>query len=142
MLDYCVYTNKAMREYQHKYMLRTLLYSKVTIVILFLLVVILLRSIMELNAKRKEAVLLRDETKTERQNLEEKVAHAKEKNDFIKTDRGFEEYVRATYPVVKDGEGVIVVYDGDKTPVSKVRDDMTFMEKVTVVWRRIFGDRK
>jgi hypothetical protein len=39
----------------------------------------------------------------------------------IATDRGFENYVRTTYPVVKEGEGVIVVYDAQTSPVAPVR---------------------
>ena len=41
-------------------MIRTLVYSRVTIVVLFLLVILLLRSIMELNDKRIEVSKLRD----------------------------------------------------------------------------------
>lgn len=123
-----------MREYQQKHMIRTLLYSRVTIVILFLLILLLLRSIMELNDKRLEVAKLRDESKIDKDALLIKVAKAKQKNDEIATTRGFESYVRTTYPVVKEGEGVIVIYDGDKSPVSQVRSQMNIWEKFVVFW--------
>lgn len=124
-----------MREYQQKHLVRTILYSRVTIVILFLLIIVLLRSIMELNDKRIEVVKLRDASKTEKQNLLDKVAQAKAQSDEIVTPRGFEAYVRTTYPVVQEGEGVIVVYDGEKSPVSEVRQDMNVWEKLLVFWK-------
>jgi hypothetical protein len=127
-----------MREYQQKYMVRRLLYSKVTIIILFLLAILLLRSIMELNDKRIAVKKLRLESETERNELQAKVEKAQEKNDAISTKRGFETYVRTTYPVVQEGEGVIVIYDGEKSPVAPVRTDVTIWEKAIILWRNVF----
>lgn len=128
-----------MREYQQKHVVRTLLYSRVTMVILFLLIILLLRSIMELNDKRLEVNVERDETKDERMDLEAKVEKIRKQNEFIKTERGFEEYVRTTYPVVKEGEGVIVIYDDESKSVSEVREKMTAWEKISVYWNSFFG---
>lgn len=125
-----------MKEYQHKHMVRTILYSRATIVILFLLIVLLLRSIMELNNKRAEVSILRNESLLGRQKLEEKVVKAKEQTDTISTQRGFEAYVRTTYPVVKEGEGVIVIYDDEKSPVSTVREKMTIWEMLSIWWKK------
>lgn len=133
-----LYTNKAMREYQQKHMIRTLVYSRVTMVILFLLIVLLLRSIMELNDKRIEVAKLRDDSAKEREELQRKVDKASKETEAIQTEQGFESYVRATYPVVKKGEGVIVVYDDNKTPVSKVKEDMTVWERLSVWWQNYF----
>lgn len=128
-----------MREYQQKYMVHRLLYSRVTIVVLFLLSILLLRSIMELNNKRIAVNELQAESQAERQELEEKVARAEEKNNAISTSRGFETYVRTTYPVVKEGEGVIVIYDENKSPVASVRTDMTVWEHVKVFLQGFFA---
>lgn len=117
-------------------MIRTLLYSRVTIIILFILIILLLRSIMELNDKRIEVSKLRNDSLKDRQELEAKVAAAQKQNDDMSTQRGFENYVRTTYPVVKEGEGVIVIYDGDKSPVSPVREDMNVWERLLVLWHR------
>lgn len=128
-----------MREYQQKHTVRMLVYSKVTMVILFLLIILLLRSVVELNNKRLEVDVERDKTKKEKIELEAKVEKIRKQNEFIKTERGFEEYVRITYPVVKNDEGVIVVYDDEKVLVSEVRDKMTSLEKIIVYWNSLFG---
>jgi hypothetical protein len=90
---------------------------------------------MELNDKRIEVAKIRDDSKDEKLNLIEKVAKAQAQSDEIATPRGFDSYVRTTYPVVKEGEGVIVVYDGDKSPVSQVRADMNVWERFLVFWQ-------
>ena len=127
-----------MREYQHKHMIRTLVYSRVTLVILFLLIILLLRSIMELNDKRLDVAKLRDDSVKERGELQKKVDTAQKQTDLIQTERGFENYVRTTYPVVKKGEGVIVIYDDNKVPVSPVRQTMTFWEHLGIWWKNFF----
>jgi hypothetical protein len=94
---------------------------------------------MELNTKRMDVNALKKESEQERVEIEKKVFESRKKNEFIKTDRGFEEYVRVTYPVVKDGEGVIVVYDDEKNPVSDVRETMTIWEHLSVMWNTRFS---
>jgi hypothetical protein len=126
-----------MKEYQQKHVIRTLLYSRVTMVVLFLLIIFLLRSIIDLNNKRIDVSRLRQESLSERKDLEEKVAKAKEKEASIQTPRGFESYVRTTYPVVQDGEGVIVIYDAGQSPVTPVREDMTVWERLLVFWNKV-----
>lgn len=126
-----------MKEYQQKYIIRTLFYSRVTIVVLFLLIVLLLRSIMELNDKRIDVAKLRNEANAEKVELTKKVEKAQAQSDGIATERGFNAYVRETYPVVQEGEGVVVIYDNEKTSVSTVRTDMTIWERFSIFWKKM-----
>lgn len=118
------------------------MYSKVTLVILFLLVVLLLRSIMELKDKQVEVSKLRDDSIKERDELQRKVDVARKQTEDIETPRGFESYIRTTYPVVKKGEGVIVIYDDDKVPVSAVRRDITVWERLSIWWKDVFKQKE
>lgn len=129
-----------MREYQQKHMIRTLVYSRVTLVILFLVIVLLLRSIMELNSKRIDVAKLRNDSAKEREGLQKKVNKSQQETDLISTQKGFEAYIRTTYPVVKKGEGVIVIYDDNKVPVSTVREKMTVWEHFTIWWNNFFHE--
>lgn len=94
---------------------------------------------MELNDKRIEVSKLRDDSLLEREGLQNKVDKAEKQTNDISTQRGFERYVRTTYPVVKKGEGVIVIYDDDKVPVSAVRDQITVWEHLRIWWKDFFG---
>lgn len=136
-----LYTSKAMREYQQKHFIRTLVYSRVTLVVLFLLIILLLRSIVELNGKRMEVSKLRDDSVKEREELQRKVDIAEKQTSSIGTEKGLESYIRTTYPVVKKGEGVIVIYDDDKVPVSPVREQITLLERVSIWWKNFFAKK-
>lgn len=119
-----------------------MVYSKTTIVILFVITVLLIRSIVELHEKSEAVAKIRNETSYERKEAEEKVLRAKERNEALATPRGFESYVRTTYPIVQEGEGVIVVYDEKVSPVVSVREDITFWEKVTLFWQKYTTSEK
>jgi len=93
---------------------------------------------MELNDKRIDVAKLQDDSIKERHELQKKVDTSQAQTDLIGTNRGFEAYIRTTYPVVKNGEGVIVIYDDDKVPVSSVRETMTVWEHVMVWWNNFF----
>ena len=88
--------------------------------------------------KRADVAKIRDDSQKERDGLQLKVEKAQKETDLIGTQRGFEAYVRTTYPVVKKGEGVIVIYDDDKTPVSTVRTKVTFLEQMSIWWTDFF----
>lgn len=127
-----------MREYQHKYIIRTLLYSPITIIVLFLVIIFLLRSVVDLNNKRINAGKLRDEAIAKEEETRISLAKAEGRLSAIETDRGFEEYVRTTYPVAKEGEGVIVVYEQEGSPVTAVREHMTVWERLLVLLKPLF----
>jgi hypothetical protein len=93
---------------------------------------------MELNDKRIEVNKVRDDSIKEREELQKKVDKAQKETEAIGTERGFEAYVRTTYPVVKKGEGVIVIYDNDKVPVSEVREKVNVWEKMNIWWKDFF----
>lgn len=112
------------------------MYSRVTAVVLFLALILFIRTIVELNEKRISASNLKEESSALRKDLEYKVTKATEKEEAIKTERGFETYVRTTYPVVGEGEGVIVIYDAPASLVTSVREDMTVWERLLVLWHR------
>ena len=131
-----------MKEYQQKHIFRTITYSKTTIVILFVLIILLLRSIVELYAKSEEVAKLQDDSSRERSQIEEKVQKAEVRNADLNTPRGFESYVRTTYPVVKEGEGVIVIYDDTGSPVVPVREDISLWERTILLWQKITTSKK
>jgi hypothetical protein len=89
---------------------------------------------MELNDKRIETSKLRNDSMVERQALSDKVNKAQVRNSTIATQYGLETYIRTTYPVVKQGEGVIVIYDDTNSPVSPVREDITIWERFILFW--------
>lgn len=100
-----------MRRYKEKFIWQNLFYSNLTIIVLILLIVLLGRGIFGLYKKYQI-------TKTDYVYVDKEVEDARKKMEIneekladIKTEEGEEKYIRETYPVKKDGENVIVVYN-------------------------------
>lgn len=101
----------------------------------------MLRSVVELYGKYKKVADLKAQSAKERSAMEEKLMRAQEKNDALHTERGIEDYVRRTYPVVKQGEGVIVVYEASTSPVVPVRKDVGIIEQVRMFFGTLFSNQ-
>jgi hypothetical protein len=128
-----------MREIQEEQSVKKMLYSTVSIVILSMLILILLRATVSLFEKRNEIVAERNVKEEELRTENEKLRKAQEKKDFLETERGKEEYIRTTFPVAKEGEKVIIVYDDKKSGVSPVKKERTTSEKFKDFTRDLFG---
>lgn len=130
-----------MKEYQQRHTLKKLLYSKLAILILGIICLLMLRSVVELYGKYSKVADLKAESAKERATMQEKLDRSQEKNDALHTDRGVEDYVRRTYPVVKQGEGVIVVYEASTSPVVPVRKDISTFEQVRMFFATLFTSK-
>ena len=127
-----------MREYQQRQIWRKLFYSRFFIVILFLVFILLLRSVMDLNDSRIKVNIARNESSLKLNTAQEKLSKSKEKYNAILTERGVEDYVRKTFPVVKDGEGMIVVYDASTSPVVPVKREERFFVNIFFWFKSLF----
>lgn len=128
-----------MREIQQERTFHKMLYSTVTIALLSVLVLLLLRATVSLYTKRNEIVKEREKKEEELQKEQGKLQVARDKKEYLETDRGREEYLRTTFPVASQGEGVIIVYDDNKRAVSPVKRDLSTKEKLIHFWRGLFG---
>jgi cell division protein FtsB len=126
-----------MREFQQRHTLKKLLYSRFALVLLGLICILMLRSIVELYGKYQKIADLKNQAQKEESTLQDKVTKAQAKDDALHTERGIEDYVRRTYPMVKEGEGVIVVYDASTSPVVEVRKDISLSERITLWFVKI-----
>lgn len=99
----------------------------------------MLRSIMELNSKRIDVEKIRNDTEIKKNELQDKVNIDDIRNTKIKTVNGIDEYVRSTLPVVKEGEGVIVVYDNNNNVVIPARNDLNIWERFIIWFNKTIG---
>ncbi len=100
-----------MRKYHRKFIWRSFFRSTFLVVILMLLVVfILYKFIIEF---QKYLFIRKQYQFSTIQTLEssKKLSANQDKLDNINTEAGEEEYIRETYSVKKDGEGIIVLYN-------------------------------
>jgi len=100
-----------MKEYRQKFFWRRIIYSYWNIFILGLIIIFLAQKIFIIYqkyffTKEKLELVKREEKKI---SLTESLSISK--LDNINSPRGIEEYLRRTYSVKKEGEGVLIIYD-------------------------------
>ncbi len=88
--------------------------SKVTLVVLLLLCVLFGSNAIAMWGKSRDAAKNRNITQVELDALKAKETRLTNEIETLKTPEGAEAMLRSKYPVVKDGEGVVIIVDDGK----------------------------
>lgn len=98
-------------DFYEKRKFKKLLYSKVTLIILGLIVVWLSFNVFSMYKKEKSTRLKRIEQKEILSELEAREASLSTEIERLSTESGIEEEVRSKFEVGKDGEKLVVIVD-------------------------------
>ncbi len=102
-----------MRELQARRRLRRFVYSKVTVVVLLILVIFVGRSVWSVYQKNRIANYHYVQSEIRLNELRERQSEIESDVRRLSSVRGREEEIRRTLPVAKEGERVIVILDQD-----------------------------
>lgn len=120
-----------MTQNQSKNSLNKILYSKITIIILFAFLVILSYSVFSLYKKRNEALTKTRAAEAELNRVKEKQAQIDSSLDKLSTPEGIEDAIRDKFQVVKNGEELIVVTDPEQNKIIEEENEkQTFWDKI------------
>jgi cell division protein FtsB len=122
-----------MLDFHEKRKFKRLLYSKVTIIILGLLVIWLSYNVFGMYKKERDTRLRRIEQREVLDELEGREESLREEIERLSTERGIEEEVRSKFEVGKEGEEVIIIVDN---PDDKNSEGL---EKEKTFWQKVFG---
>lgn len=123
-----------MREFQEKQKIKKRIYSKTSILVLLVLVVLIARGVLSVYAKERSSRLELALLEKRKAELSDRLAKVSMNNERLKTEDGIESEIRSKFDVVKQNEGVIVVVD-EKLPVPE-EDTRGFMKKF---WDSVTG---
>lgn len=126
-----------MIEFQQKKKIRKILYSPIVLIILFIILAILLRSLWGVYEKERISSenLSKEKNELEKLSIREKnLARALE---YLKTDQGIENEIRSKFRVVKEGEKVAVIVGEDATNTK--RQLSTVSTTTPSLWYRILN---
>ena len=98
-----------MTDFQQKRQLKKIIYSKLTLVVLFIAVIFLVRSNYDIYQKYKLSLSTYNEVKGDYDSLKSRKDMLESEIDRLKTDNGIEEEIRSKFSVAKPGETVVVV---------------------------------
>jgi cell division protein FtsB len=100
-----------MFDFHEKRKIRRVLYSKVSIALVFLLAFVIGRSVYERYTVEREMVAKLDERVAELDALKQRALLLEGKVDHLRNERGIEEELRNRFDVVKEGEQVVIILD-------------------------------
>lgn len=123
-----------MREFQEKQKMKNRIYSKTSIVIALIMVVLISRGVLSVYAKEKDSRMELALLEKKKAELGDRLARVTMNNDRLKTEEGIEAEIRSKYDVVKQDEEVIVVVDEKLPPPAE--DTRGFMKKF---WDSVTG---
>jgi len=108
-----------MLDFQQKRKLRGVLYSRVTLVILAIFVLISLRASWTAHSKLRESEDLRDNVKQRVNTLSARDLELRNQMDRLQTPQGIEAEIRSKFSVSKGNESVVVIVEDSSTTTEK-----------------------
>lgn len=127
-----------MKKAQDKSLFKKFFNSWFMIVIYLVLFVLIMREVVDLSTKLVRTKSIYDSAYVDYKSQESKTNAAKANLDLISSNRGVEGYIRETYPVVKEGEKVVVLFDSKKSPIEPVELPPTQMDKLKSWWNNLY----
>ncbi len=104
-----------MREFQDKRKVRKILYSKLSLVVLLIVLFFAARSTWNVYSKQSESMRLRSEAETRLAVLQGRKDDMANANAELGTPEGVEKQVRESYHMTKIGEQMVVIEDAPTT---------------------------
>jgi len=125
-----------MLDIQQKRKFRNILYHKVTLALLFILVLLALHSTWKVYQKKQESLVMK-ETSTKRLNeFETRNNELDLKIKKLNTTSGVEEEIRSKFSVAKDNENMVVIVREDSTSTPILSEKTSFWSKFKALFKR------
>jgi len=125
-----------MLNFKEKRTVKRFLYSKITIVLLAIILVFLINSAWGVSKKARIAYENKERVSGDLLELQEREMALLASIEKLKTDRGIESEIREKFGVVKKGEEVVVIVDSKK---EKAEDDVQSAMSPHGLWQKFIG---
>lgn len=125
-----------MKYFEEKKIIRSRLYSRTSVVLLIILLLILGKAVWNIYGKELQSRKERDVAEKKLTELKERESTLKAQTEALKTDFGKEEEIRSKFGVAKPGEEVIIVVPKEK---EKPQEEQGWFEGIWQKIKSIFG---
>ncbi len=129
-----------MRQYQQGRVWNQIKYSFASILLISIVTVLLIKGNLNLLDKYLRMREVRNKVAKDLQEVDTKSKISAEKLRIISTERGVEGYIRQAYPVVKDGEEVITLYNSSTTNIINVEIEPSIWRRFSIWLKEIYYD--
>ena len=110
--------------------IKKVIYSKVTLVVVTVLLVLVARGTWDIYEKAKYASTNEVRVKTELELLKKREEFLNKELYNIRTNRGKEAEIRAKFDVGREGEKLVVLVDAEESVIIQEPKELGFLEKI------------
>lgn len=127
-----------MREFQEKNQLKKRLYSKTSLFLLFLVLILVSKGVYGVYQKERDSRAEVERISAKKAELESRYNDIKSNQETLNTPEGIEAEIRTKFDVAKEGEGVIVVVERDSQVIEEDRRGILrkFWDSVVSVFKK------
>lgn len=122
-----------MFKFHERRRLKQLLFSKITLLVLLIVVLFFSTSVWDVYQKQRETVLKRERAERELAELREREASLRAEIERIESKQGLEAEIRSRFEVGREGEGVIVIVD------PKADEQAAHVAEAPSLWSRLIS---
>ncbi len=129
-----------MFDFHEKRKIRRILYSKISILVVFVLAILLSTAVYERYTVSREMKERLDVKQAELHAIEERAQAIEAKVEYLKDERGVEEELRNRFDVAKKGEQVVILLEDESeeqvalTVLAKEESEKSFLD-ILFFWR-------
>ena len=124
-----------MLDFQQKRKIRNVTYNRITLVILFLLVLIVIRSTWIVYDKHRISQDMKNVSLQNVEKLRQRSNELKLKMEKLGTNTGIEEEIRLKFNVVKNMENMVVIVEDENKEASTTSLEIGFWDKIMNFFR-------
>lgn len=124
-----------MLDIQQKRKLRTYMYSRVTLALLFLIVLLAMHSTWSVYKKKRESQVLLSVSENRVIELRDRESDLDSKIKRLDTEVGLEEEIRSKFSVAKENEAVVIVVEQDKKIATSTKNEYGFWSRIVNFFR-------
>ncbi len=105
-----------MKKFESKRQLKSRLYSRTTVTLLFLLILLLAKGVFAIYVKSRDSALMRDAAYVKLEEIKNRKKIISGEVTNLNIDQGIEREIREKFNVVKPGEKVVLIVDDEALP--------------------------
>ncbi|MFA5889063.1 MAG: hypothetical protein WCW47_02400 [Candidatus Paceibacterota bacterium] len=124
-----------MLDFQQKRKIRSVTYNRITLVILFLLVLIVARSTWVVYQKHRISEDMKNVSLQDVEKLRQRSNELKLKMEKLETNTGIEEEIRLKFNVVKERENMVVIVEDENKEASTTSPKVSIWNKIVNFFR-------
>jgi cell division protein FtsB len=124
-----------MLDIQQKRKFRNIIYHRVTLAMLFLLVLLVLHSTWRVYVKKRESISLMNASTARLSELESRNDELDQKIKKLQTVSGVEEEIRAKFSVAKESENMVIIVREEKATSSQQNKSAGFWSNIKTLFR-------